>query len=145
MRPPIAFQEDFHVTQQSRLAAMVAAGAISLGAAAPAVAAPVQVNQGNLISALNNVALEIDRLEALNNLTVQDVRVVNVEDVLNNANVLNNSLNRNDVRILQNFLNNNDIDVSVVIQDVLNDNNVNVNDVVAVDVLSNGDVIVFTR
>lgn len=135
--------------KKSRLAAIVAAGTLSLGGAAPAVAAPVQVNQGNLISALNNVALEIDRLEALNNLSVQDVRVVNVEDVLNNSNVLNNSLNRNriNVQILQNFLNNNDIAVSVVIQEVLNQNDVDVDvdDVVAVDVLSNGDVIVFTQ
>ena len=132
-------------SKKTRLAAVVAAGALSLGGVAPAVAAPVQVNQGNLIAALNNVALELNRLQALNDLTVQDVRVVNVEDVLNNANVLNNSLNRNNVQILQDFLNNSPIDVAVVIRNVLNNNQIAISDVVAVDVLSNGDVIVFTR
>jgi hypothetical protein len=75
-------------------------------------------------------------------LTVEDVQVVNVQNVLNNNNVeaFNNALNRNNVEIitLQNTLNNNEI-----IKNVLNNNNVNIDRVVAVNVLSGGDVIVF--
>lgn len=100
----------------------------------------VQLNQGNLISALNNIAVQIERLNALNNLTVTDVQVVNVQDVLNNNNVLNNALNRNNVEILnlRNVLNNNEI-----IKNALNNVNINISRVVAIDVLSGGDVIVF--
>ena len=97
---------------------------------------------GNLIAALNNIAVQITNLEALNDLTITDVRVVNVEDVLNNNNVeaFNNALNRNNVEIieLQNTLNNNEI-----VKNVLNNNNVAIGEVVAIDVLSGGDVIVF--
>jgi len=129
---------------KARLAAGVTAGALMLSVAGPAVAAAPQTTTGNLIAALNNISVEIDNLEALNDLTINDVQVVNVEDVLNGNNVeaLNNSLNRNDVEIdaLQNFLNNND-----VITDSLNNNQVLVTDVVAIDVLSGGDVIVFVQ
>jgi hypothetical protein len=101
-----------------------------------------QVNAGQLISALNNISVQINRLNALNDLTVQNVRVVNVEDVLRGANIeaLNNALNRNNVEILnlRNVLNNN-----TVIQDVLNNADINISRVVSIDVLSGGDVIVF--
>jgi hypothetical protein len=103
-----------------------------------------QVNAGQLISALNNISVQINRLNALNDLTVQNVRVVNVEDVLRGANIeaLNNALNRNNVEILnlRNVLNNN-----TVIQDVLNNADINISRVVSIDVLSGGDVIVFYR
>lgn len=123
-----------------------------LAAATPAVshaqsAAPQTVGQasfGNLIAALNNVAVQIGRLSALNNLSLSHVRVVNVQDLLNGNNVqaLNNALNRNNTEILnlRNVLNNNEI-----IKNALNNNNVNVSRVVAIDVLSGGDVIVFYR
>src|SRR5581483_2403445 len=69
-----------------------------------------QANFGQLISALNNINAQITQLQALNNLTVQDIRLVNVNDTLNGNNVqaLNNALNRNNVQIvnLQNVLNN---------------------------------------
>lgn len=73
-----------------------------------------QITVGNLIAALNN----INDVRALNNLTIENVRVVNVENVLNNNNVqaFNNALNNNNVAIGQ---------------------------VVAIDVLSGGDVILF--
>ena len=107
-----------------------------------------QANQGNLISALNNIAVQIDRLNALNDLTIGDVTVVNVEDVLNNNNVLNNSLNRNDVDVnvlrdfLNNSLNNNNVEI---IKNALNNNDVAISDVVAINVLSGGDVVVFAQ
>ena len=137
--------------KQVRLASMLGAGILMLGIPAvtlmqePASAqTATQATVGNLISALNNIAVQITNLEALNDLTVQDVRVVNVEDVLNDNNVqaFNNALNRNNVEIvtLRNVLNNNE-----VIKNALNNNDVAINDVVAIDVLSGGDVVVFAQ
>ena len=107
-----------------------------------------QVTQGNLIAALNNINVQIDRINALNNLTIQDVQVINVEDVLNNSNVLtnflNNSLNNN--TILTNFLNNPQCSVVAVcnvLNQSLNNNNVLISELIAVNVLSGGDVILF--
>ena len=130
---------------------MLSAGVLILGVPAVALAQqtpPVQqtgqATVGNLIAALNNITVQVNNLQALNGLTVQDVRVVNVEDVLNNNNVnaLNNALNNNNVEILnlRKVLNNNE-----VIKEALNNNDVAVNDVVAIDVLSGGDVVVFAK
>jgi len=110
-----------------------------------------QANFGNLISALNNIAVQVQEVNVLNN--VDEIRVVYLEDVLNNS--LNN------LRALNNVLRNADIDVNVLsgLQDVLshnevlNNNNilnnaldqnkVAISDVIAVNVLSGGDLIVF--
>ena len=126
--------------------AVAAAGTVALPERIEAQEAPraAQVTVGNLIAALNNVNVQITRLEALNDLTIQDVRLVNVRDVLNDANIqaFNNALNRNNVEILnlRNVLNDNE-----VIKNALNNNQVPiaVGQVVAIDVLSGGDVIVF--
>ena len=103
-----------------------------------------QANFGNLISALNNIAVEINELKALNNLTVKNVQVVNVSDVLkgNNVEAFNNALNRNKVQIanLTNVLNNN-----TVLTDFLKNNNIAVSRVVAIDVLSGGGVTLFVQ
>ena len=109
-----------------------------------------QATVGNLIAALNNIRASIQDVQALNNLTINDVQVVNVDNVLNNNNVeaFNNALNRNktDINVLRNFLNNSVNNNTVeVIKQALNNTNVVVTDVVAIDVLSGGDVIVFTR
>lgn len=135
---------------KKRIAAGLAVAALALSlTTGPALAAPKaqQVNQGNLISALNNIAVQIEDLQALNDLTVQDVRVVNVEDVLNNNRVLNNALNRNDVdiNVLRDFLNNNNTEVAVTLRNILNNNDVAINDVVAINVLSGGEVVVFSQ
>ncbi len=127
-----------------RLAAGLTAGAMMLSLSGPAFAAPAQINTGSLVSALNNVNIEIDNL--LNNLTIQDVQVVNVEDSVNNNRVLNNILNNNqtDIAVLQDFLNNSVNNNNVeIIKNVLNNNNIDIDDVVAIDVLRNGDVVVF--
>ena len=129
---------------KTKLAVGATASAMMLAVAGPAVAQPTQanetaqINQGNLISALNNVNAEINNVEALNDLTVNDVQVVNVEDAVNNNNVLNNVLRNADVDALQNFLTEND-----VLNEALNQNDVAVEDVVAVDVLSDGTVVVY--
>jgi hypothetical protein len=154
-------------SRKAKLAAGLTAGAMMLSISAPAMAQTqgteadfgasasksasvqttqgtqvAQINTGNLISALNNINAEINNIEALNDLTVSDVRVVDVDNVLNNNDVraFNNALNRNSVDIdaLQDFLNDNE-----VVVDALNNNDVDVSDVVAVDVLSDGTVVIF--
>jgi hypothetical protein len=105
-----------------------------------------QITTGNLIAALNNVNVEIGELNALNDLTIGDINIVNVEDVLNNARILNNSRFLNRIRILQDFLNNSLNNNNVeILNDVLNNNNIAISDVVAIDVLSGGDVNVFVQ
>jgi hypothetical protein len=103
-----------------------------------------QVTRGNVISALNNIDAQISRLNALNNLTVSRVRVVNVSNLFNknNVNALNNALNNNHTQILNlhNVLNNNE-----VIKNALNQNNVALDRVVAINVLSGGGVTVFRQ
>lgn len=98
-----------------------------------------QASVGNLISALNNINAQV---RALENVNVENVRVVTVKDVLNDNNVqaFNNALNRNNVEILnlRNVLNDNEI-----IKNSLNENNIAIGQVVAVDVLSGGDVVIF--
>jgi hypothetical protein len=125
------------------LSTAVAALAFPAAASAAPDQAAGGINQGNLISALNNVAVQVDRVTALNDLTIQDVQVVNVQDVIRNSSVLNNALRDADIDVLTNFLNgslnNND-----VLNDVLNNNDVLIQDVVAVNVLSGGDVVLFT-
>lgn len=143
-------------TGKTHLAAGLLALALLFGGPAAAItyAAPPdqvarQATVGNLIAALNNINVQIQRLRVLNNLTLTDVQVVNVEDVLNdnNTRAFNNALNRNEVNvgILQDFLNDNTIlnGNVVTVRNVLNDLNIDFDDVVAINVLSDGKVIVF--
>lgn len=82
----------------------------------------------------------------LNDLTITDVRVVNVEDAVNNNRVLNNVLNnQTDIAVLQDFLNNSLNNNVEIIKNALNDNNVAISDVVAIDVLSGGEVVIFVQ
>jgi hypothetical protein len=137
-----------------RLATVLAVALLLLSIAGPALAQTQdnevrQVTFGNLIAALNNINVEINNLQALNDLTITDVRVVNVEDVLNDNNVraFNNALNRNevDIAVLQNFLNNSLNDNVVTIREVLSNNNVAIGEVVAIDVLSGDDVVIYVQ
>ena len=101
-----------------------------------------------LINLLNNVAVQIQALQNFENLVRVgdiniedvDVRVVNVENVLNNAQILNNARFLNNITILQDFLNN-----SEFLTNFLNNNNINIEDVVAIEVnLLTGTINVFT-
>ncbi len=142
-------------SMKNRFAVGATAMALAVGVTAPAALAQtsqvdqdLRVNQGNLVSALNNVDAEVGALNVLNDLTVTDVRVVNVEDSVNNNRVLNNVLNNNqtDVAVLQDFLNNSANNNNVeILNDALDNNDVNVEDVVAVDVLSDGTVVLFVQ
>jgi hypothetical protein len=133
--------------KKSRVAAVAAVLALAVPASG-ALAQPSaqQITQGNLVAALNDVNVQLDRVNALNNLTISDVQVVNVQDVLNNSNVLDNVLRDANVQILQDFLNNSLNNNNVqILNDALNNNNVSVSRVVAIDVLSGGDVILFNQ
>lgn len=139
-----------------RIAVLTAVLAAALAVAPTASAQPEnrQATFGNLIAALNNINVQIDRLNVLSNITADNFQVVNVEDVLsgNNIQALNNALNRNDVTILQDFLNDvlNNPNCSVValcnsLNNVLQNADILVTDVIAINVLSGGDVIIFNQ
>lgn len=131
--------------------------ASSLQAAAPSFqrqdANTGQVTGGNLIAALNNITANINNLQVLSDLidagdvNAEDVNValVNIDDVRVNVNALNNALNRNDVDIdaLQNFLNGVDITITDILTNVLTNADIAITDVVAIDVLSGGDIVIF--
>ncbi len=97
------------------------------GGAAGLVAAVVQIAADEVVSV--EVVDSFNNLRALNN-------------VLRNSPILSNNdvdVTVGDVSILENFLNANDI----TLQDFLNDNTIVLDDIVAVGLLSTGDVIVF--
>jgi len=101
-----------------------------------------QANFGNLVAALNNISAQIQQIQALNNVNVVDVVDANQIASGNNIQVLNEAIKHNKVNIvkLRNVLNKNE-----VVKNALNNNNVSLNDVVSVDVLSGGNIVVFTR
>lgn len=102
---------------------------------------PRQVSVGGVI----DVLLQNTNVQIPVNVRENQIGLVNLNDVLNNAQVtaLNNILNGSNIlsgiRLdLQNVLNNN-----TVLNDFLNNNNVAISDVVAVDVLSGGRLTIF--
>lgn len=129
--------------------------ALALGAVAFAPAANAQpagpnnqqqraVTLGGLIDAIIQVQANLQDV-ANNSLNNNNIQVVNVERSLNGnqVNVLSDILNNSQVLsgnviTLQNFLNNN-----TVLTDFLNNNNVNIDDVIAIDVLENSNVVIF--
>ena len=125
------------------LAATMAMAAVSAGAAAP--------NPNNQSGgAAGVVAAVVQVQDTLNNLQVlsgnENLEIVTVKDSLNN--VLQNARFLNNITILHNFLNQPNCSVIAVcnsLNDVLNNNNVLISDVVAIDVLSGGDIVVFQR
>lgn len=126
-----------------RLAAGLTAGAMMLSITGPAFAAPNPTNQSGGAAGVVAAVVQVD--DTLNELSVlspggdQNIEVVTVKDSLNN--VLNNSpILSNNVITLQNFLNNN-----TVLTNFLNDNDILITDVVAVDVLSGGDIVIFVQ
>jgi hypothetical protein len=103
-------------------------------------------------AAARNVGGAAGLVAAVVQIAADDVVDVNVVDSFNNLRVLNNVLNNSpilsnndvditvgDVSILSDFLNENEI----TLEDFLNENNVLLNDVVAIGLLSTGDIIIF--
>ena len=125
------------------LAATMALSVVSAGAAAPS---PNNQSGG----AAGVVAAVVQVQDTLNNLQVlsgnENLEIVTVKDSLNN--VLQDARLLNNITILQDFLNQPNCSVVALcdsLTDFLNDNNVQISDVVAIDVLSGGDIVVFQR
>ncbi len=101
---------------------------------------PRQVSVGGVI----DVLLQNTTVQIPVNVRQNQIGLVNLNDVLNNAEiqVLNNALNgpilSNNRIIVQDVLNNNEI-----VKDVLNNSNIVIGEVVAVDVLSGGRLTIF--
>jgi hypothetical protein len=145
-------------TIKAMILGLFVAFAVAVGAPAEAAAQQQQVGQatfGNLIAALNNINAQV---RALENVDINEIRVVSADNLARGANVeaLNNALNRNNVQILnlRNVLNNSLNDNEVLrnaLQNALQNANIEVNPdvfiqrVVAIEVLRTGDVIVFYR
>ncbi len=118
------------------LAFAVIAGLFTMSATRTA-AQPAEQAQSGPIAVLSGL------VNALVSVNAQDSQVglVNLNDSLNDLRLLNNFLNRNDVNItLSNIsvLSDNQLEL-------LRDANINISRVVAVSVLSGGDIIVFER
>lgn len=125
---------------KKKLAALPLAVALAGVTAFPA-AAQSPENQSGGAAGVVAAVVQVDR--TLNDLVDVDLQDVNVEVVtVKNSfdNILRNARFLNDITILQDFLNE-----SEFLQDFLNDNDVNVQDVVAIEVLSGGDIVVFQR
>ncbi len=131
------------ITLVLALAATMALSLVSMGAAAPN---PNNQSGGaaGVVAAVVQVQDTLNNLQVLNN--IGTIEIVTVKDSLNN--VLQNAKFLNNITILQNFLNNPSCSVVAVcnsLQNFLNNNNVLITDVVAINVLSGGDIVIFQR
>ena len=122
------------------LATTMALSLVSTGAAKP--------NQvggaAGVVAAVVQVDRTLNDLQVLSN--IGNLEIVTVKDSLNN--VLQNARFLNNITILQNFLNNPTCSVVAVcdsLQNFLNANNVLITDVIAINVLSGGDIVIFQR
>jgi len=124
------------------------AGTMALSVVSTGAAAPNPNNQSG--GAAGVVAAVVQIQDTLNNLQVlsgnENLEIVTVKDSLNN--VLQNARFLNNITILQDFLNQPNCSVVALcdsLTDFLNNNDVLITDVVAIDVLSGGDIVVFQR
>ena len=120
-----------------------AAATLMVGTVGSAAAQP---NQAAGAAGLVAVVVQVDR--TLNNVSVLsdigEINIVYIEDSLNNLQVLNRSpILSDNVVTVQDFLNNCTVASCFEISNFLNNNNVNLQDVIAIDVLSGGDINVF--
>ena len=130
------------VLRRASVAAVLAAVAMVLTAGAASAAPADATRQSGGAAGLIAAVVQVD--DTLNDLSVLSdvgsIEVITVKDSLNN--VLQNARFLNNVTVLQDFLNNNDVDV---LNNALNNNDVVITDVIAIDVLSGGDLVVFTQ
>ena len=126
----------------TRLAAGLAlSGALALGAPTAAGAAQTGGAVG-LIAAVVQVDRSLNDLDVLSN--IGEINIVYVEDSLNNLQVLNNSpILSNNVVTVQDVLQDCAVAGCIEIRNVLNNLTINIDDVLAIDVLSGGDINVY--
>lgn len=101
-----------------------------------------QATFGNLVAALNNINAQVRALEQAD-INVENIQVARVRDIRDNLNdnqveTLNNAFRDANIEVLREGIQDNE-----VLNNFLNENDIAVNDVVAVNVLSGGDVVVF--
>lgn len=128
---------------RNRAVAVLSAAVLSLGAASAASAQPNQVGEAAGVVA---AVVQVDR--TLNNLSVLSgigtIKVVEVRDSLNNV-LRNSPILSDNVVTIQDFLKNCTVVSCIEISNFLNNNDVAVSDVVAVELLSGGDINVFVQ
>ncbi len=116
-----------------------AAGAISLSAIVPALAAPPENRQVGGAAGLVAAVVGVQDVDVVDNINVafRDINVV--RNVLNNSPILNDSLNDVEIITIEDALNDN-----VITVEALNDLNIDIDDVVAVVQVLGGGVLVLT-
>lgn len=131
-----------------RLAMLVVAAA-ALALVPAATAAPIDATKqsggaAGLVAAVVQVDDTLNELTLLSN--IGSIEVVTVKDSFNNV-LRNSPILSNNVITLRNFLNDNTVCVAGcdALKNFLNNNNIAISDVVAVDVLSGGDITVFVQ
>lgn len=127
-----------------RRSAVAAVSAAVIGlSAAPVMAAPNQAaGAAGVVAAVVQVDRTLNDLNVLSN--IGEIKIVEVSDSLNN--VLNRSpILSNNIVTVQDFLNDCTVVSCIEVTDFLNNNNVAISDVVAVDVLSGGDITVYVQ
>jgi len=135
------------------LVSVLGATVMMVSTAVPAFASWTTPDYGDLCSGLVNITTEITKVTILPVLLDKNkIKVVYIEDVLNNdqvtviKNSLNNVVTQNNILTLQNVLNFKNVlnGLSVLtFGDFLSNNNATLKDVIAVHVLDNGNVLVF--
>ena len=126
------------------LGVALVAGALSVGTMSPSSAQPPNQVGGaaGVIAAVVQINDTLNDLDVLSN--IGSIEIVTVKDSLNN--VLNNSpILSNNVVTIQDFLNDCTVLSCFEISNFLNNNDIAISDVVAVDVLSGGDIVIFVR
>jgi len=137
---------------KNSLVSAVAAGALVLSVSLPAFATWSTPDAGDVTYAVGNIVAEVLEITALTSLDAKNVKVVYIEDVLNQAQVtivkksLNNLLAQANILTLQNVLNlKNVLNGNSILSfgQFLSNNNASLKDVIAIDHFNDGGLIVF--
>lgn len=137
---------------KSRMLSAIGAAAMILSVPLVSMASYEEPNYGDVTYACNSITAELTEVLAIATLKAGDVKIVYLEDILTDAELVNvkNTLNKLTVQLevltLRNSLNNikilNGANI-LTLDKFLNSNNVNVSDVVAINAFENGGLIVF--
>lgn len=137
---------------KTRLISAIGAAAMILSVPLVSMASWEEPDYSDVTYACKSITAELTQLLAIGKVDVSDVKIVYLEDILTNAELVNvkNTLNKLTVQLeiltLRNSLNKiqilNGVNV-LTFGDFLNNNNVNLSDVVAINVLEDGGVLVF--
>jgi len=138
----------------SRLAVALVAALLAMALAVPAMAQrPVDHNAAGVIAAVVHVQDSLNDLVDIGDVDIEDINVIVIRDSLNNA-LQNSPILSDNVVTLRNFLNDlvalEDTECSLIafcdaFKEFLNNNDVLISDVVAIDVLSGGDINLYVQ